>query len=581
MADSNATELIRMGTSLFSKKHQLLTLWQTLAEEMYQARADFTHTRIDGDEFVEEQFESIPSQNRRDLASAMGALSRPKSQMWFDYRPRDEARATDRALAKLGLMRDKQRSLLYTRRANFQRSMQAGDNDFVTFGNAVHSILEDDQRGRIPVYDTHHLRDCAWAEDRSRAVNTMYRKFKLALSNYQETFKKPLPDRYQKQFEKSPHDEIELWHISIPVGHYDFYKKKARNPRHQFASIYVDPAMQEIIKEGANFEFPYLVRRWVLLDHSQYAHSPAAMYGLIDARLLQAQSRVILEAGERVIDPPMVARAEGVLGKINNYPGATNWIDANYDERQGDALRALNTEANIPLGLEMKQDTRQVLAAAMYLNKLNLPSDKDMTAFEVNERISEYIRSIGPVIEPFQDDNSTLLDASFVMNMRLDNFGPLEEMPPELKGAEIVFEFDGPMQMAYKRQKLQNDREFISVVGEVVKATTRLDILDNVDLDLFVRNVGKNTGADPKLLKPMDSVMAKREAETQAMEQQAAVAQSQQALMGATAAAELAPKLAMANQSIPLITDGAPAQPDSSPYPEDEGVDDSELAAAA
>lgn len=572
MSDSNAEELYRLGSGLFAAKYPILTLWQTLAEELYQARANFTQELLDSDEIMRQQFTSIPSQNRRDLASAMGALSRPKSQMWFSAKSRDENRNTERAKAWCGKMRDKQATLLYTERANFQRSMQAGDDDFVTFGNAVHSIVEDEERGRIPVYDTHHLRDCAWFENRSRRVVGMYRKWKLALSDWQKTFKTEVPACYKARYDKNPHEKIELWHVSIPIDVYGFYGKKKRNPQHQYASIYMDPAQRTILKEASTAEFPYIVRRWRLMDDSVYAHSPAAMYGLIDARLLQAQSRVVLEAGERVIDPPMIARQEGVVGKVNNYPGAVTYVDPAYDERMGEALRAIRTEANIPLGLDMIQDTRQVLMAANYLNKLNLPSDKDMTAFEVSERISEYIRSVGPVIEPFQDDNSRMLDSSFTMNLRLENFGPAESIPPELRGTDIVWEFDGPLQMAYKRQKLGRAKEVKQWWTELVATNPQNPppASKNINMDKITRDAVEFIGKEDGWLVEMDVLDAQREGEEQAMQQQLAVAEAGQAIAGAGAAADLAPKLALANQVMPAITGGAQQQPASSPYPVDE-----------
>ncbi len=572
--DSNARELIRVGDGLFSKKSQLHSLWQTIAEEVYQARADFTRERSDGTEFMDEQFESVPAQNRRDLSSALGALSRPKSQMWFEYKARDEKRNTDPAKAWFSQARDKQRTLLYTYRAGFQRAMKMGDNDFVTFGNAVHSMVEDDNRGRTVCYGTHHLRDCAWFEDKNRLVIGMFRKFKVSFANWERVFGRgyKVPAVYETLARENPHQEITCWHISVPVGYYDFYGKRPRNPQHKYASIYLDPQQQVIIKESANYEFPYLVRRWELIEGSQYAHSPAAMYGLIDARLLQAESRVILEAGERIIDPPLIARAQGVLGQINNYPGATNWIDSQYDERNGPALAALRTEANIPLSLEMKQDTRQILAAAWYLNKLNLPNEKDMTAFEVNERISEYIRSIGPVIEPFQDDNSTLLDASFTMNMRLGNFGPPQMIPPEILGQDIVFEFDGPMQQAYKRIKLGNAREVVQFATSLIAMNPQSppEALDNINLDQITRDAMGYMSSEPGWVTPEESVAATRQGRQQAQAQQQQTMQAAQAIQGIGAAAELGPKLAAANQSMPLITDGSGQGAASDPYPQEE-----------
>lgn len=577
MADANAEELYRLGSGLFAAKTPILSLWQTLAEELYQARANFTQELLDSDEIMRQQYTSVPSQNRRDLASAMGALSRPKSQMWFDPKARDELRNTERAKAWLNRARDKQNSLLYTERANFQRAMQQGDDDFVTFGNAVHSIVEDEERGRIPVYDTHHLRDCAWFENRSRRVVGLYRKWKLELCEWEKTFKQPVPACYEERAKKNPHDKVDLWHISVPIDYYGFYGKKKRNPRHTYASIYMDPGQKTILKEASTAEFPYIVRRWRLMDDSSYAHSPAAMYGLIDARLLQAQSRVVLEAGERVIDPPMIARQEGVVGKVNNYPGAVTYIDPNYDERMGEALRAIRTEANIPLGLEMIQDTRQVLMAANYLNKLNLPSDKDMTAFEVNERISEYIRSVGPVIEPFQDDNARTLDASFTMNLRLENFGPLESIPPELRGADVIWEFDGPLQMAYKRQKLGRAKEVVAWIEPLAKLAPvyppAARAIGNIGLDKITRDAVEFIGKEDGWLVDLDKLAAEREGEDQAMQQQAAVAQAGQAIAGVGAAADLAPKLALANQAIPAITGDAQPQGNESPYPVDEEME--------
>lgn len=575
MADSNAVELARIGDAMVAKKTPLDSLWQRLAEEFYQARASFTNELIDGDEYMVDQYESVPAQNRRDLAYAMGALTRPKSQQWFDFKAQDESRNTEAAKFWFSKAKDKQRTLLYNRTANFQRSMQTSDNDFVAFGNAVISHTESPERNGLVVYNTHHLKLCAWNEDRFRQVNVLHRMFKLKLSGWKSIFPDAvMPSRHAEVLKKDPHAEIDVRHAAFPIGDYDFYKTKARNKAHKFASVYYDPSEHLILKEGGYVEFPYTVRRWILLDDSPYAHSPAAMYGIIDSRLLQSQSRVILEAGERVIDPPLVARAEGVLGTVNNYPGYVNWIDASYDERQGEALRALKTEANIPLGLEMKQDTRQILAAAFFLNKLNLPSERDMTAFEVNERIAEYIRSIGPVVEPFEADNAMLLDSSFNMNLRLGNFGPPEFVPPELNGAEVVFEFDGPLQMAYKRLKLGKAKEVAANAGELARVTGKPEVLDNYDFDKIARDATEFVGGNPEWLMPMDKVMARRQGQMQAQEQMKQQQESATMMQGLHAAADLAPKLAAANQSIPAIVggdDGGSGPVD--PYPQDEAAD--------
>jgi hypothetical protein len=568
-----ASMLASFSDHMFSKKMNLDNLHQILAEEAHPARATFTTTRIDGDEYVRDMYESTPCQNRRDLAYAMGALTRPDDRMWFDFKATEEYRNTERAKTWLVKARDKQRTQLYNRNAAFQTAMHEGDNDFVTFGNAIHGHFESKWRNRLVVYSTYHPRDCAWADDESRHVNEVHRKFKFSLSNWAGQFPGlEMPAKYRALISgKTPHVDIELRHICFPKGRYDCYSSRSNLP---WESIYLDPNEQMIVKQEGYFEFPYTVRRWILGENSAYGYSPASMLGLVDSRLLQSQARVILEAGERQVDPPMIARAEGVLGEVMNYPGYVNWIDANYDERNGEALRAIRTEANIPLGLEMKIDTRNILAAAWFINKLSLPAEQNMTAFEVNERISEYIRSIGPAVKPFEVDNAQLLDVSFNMNLRLGHFGPPQSIPPELRMAEVGYEFDGPIQMAYKRQELQKAREVVVFAGEAVKATGRPEIFDNYDFDRITRDATEAIGGKPEWLKPLDAVKSMREAATAAAEKVQQAQQQEQMLGAAHGIADLVPKIAQANQAMPVIEQGGEGGGQaSSPYPVDEEAD--------
>jgi hypothetical protein len=112
MADDNARELLRLSDSLFSRKGQVDTLWQTLADEVHPARATFTKVRVDGDEYADQLYTSVPAQNMLALAYALGGLTRPKNQNWFDPKAQEEWRNTERAKAWFAQQRDKQRTLL-------------------------------------------------------------------------------------------------------------------------------------------------------------------------------------------------------------------------------------------------------------------------------------------------------------------------------------------------------------------------------------------------------------------------------------------------------------------------------------
>lgn len=558
MADMNADELIRLSERLFSKKLSLDSLRQRLADEFFPERANFLVERVDGNEYQRNSYESVPAYNRRTLADAIGALTRPKQQTWMKVRPEDEALHTDRALAWCDWATGQIHKLLYSRKGNFHRSMRMGDNDIVSFGDGVVSISEAADRSGRPMFDWHHLRDCAWTRNREHECDVFHRKWKIEIREFAKKWgADKLPDGKKKVLETDPFQEIEVRHICMPSGRYDGYKTLASKGK-PWVSIYICPESRSILREGGYFEFPYIVRPWEMNDYSPYGYSPAAMLGLCDARLLQSQAAVILDAGERVVNPPLVATQEAVLGGVNNYAGSITWLDPEYDERLGQALRPLETVGNLNIGLEMKVDTREVLAAVWYINKLNLPSDKDMTAYEVGERVSEYIRSIGPVIEPFETHNQMVLDNVFQMALRLGKLGAYQDIPPEIRGADIGFEIEGPVRAAFNRQKTVK-------VGETLQGAATAaqlfgpSVLDNFDADELARDAAKGVGGEQKWLKPIEVVAQKRQADAEAAAKQQQMQEAAQAIDMAKHAASAIPAAAAANMAIPAVREGMPS----------------------
>lgn len=532
--DDNARELVTIGDRLFTKKAQLDELWQTLAEQVYPERANFTVSRIEGDEYVRDLYESGPAQNRRDLAGAIGAILRPRGKEWFRPQPVDEWRRTDRAMEWCDWARDILRRVLYTERSRFQKTMADADDDFVTFGNSLPILTEDPDRNGF-LFELSHLKNNAWSQNRYSVVDVNHRKFKWEIRQVAQKWgESKLTEAQKKILEKNPHQEVEIRHVVMPADDYGPYAKVARKYKGRpFASIYINTDGQNVLSEGGYFEFPYLHRRWRVPDDSVYGYSPASMLGLVDARVLQSQARVILDAGELAVAPPLLAKRDAILGGVNNYAGSVTWIDTEYDERFGEAIRAMENGADVRLGLEMKVDTRNILQAAWYLNKLALPSDGNMTAYEVSERIAEYIRSAGPIFEPFEADNARILDTLFSMMLRLGYLGPIESIPPEVRGGEIKFEFDTPVSQAYQRVKVMRAKEVIEVVGPIMQIDPA--IRDNYNLDKMARDTTMNLGADASWLVPEDQVKAKREQDAQ---KQAELEQA----MKAKAAAEVADK---------------------------------------
>lgn len=493
-ADSNAIELIGLGDRLFAKKAQLDTLHQLIAEQIYPERANFTRVRAEGEEYAQWLYESGPAQDRRDLAGSIGAITRPRGKEWFKPVPSDDARKTSRALKWCDHAKDVTRRLLYTAKSRFQKVYADGDDDFVSFGNAITVLTENPERNGF-LFELSHLRDNAWSTNRYDEVDVNHRKIKKTVRWVAQKYGADKLTAEQKvALEKNPYELVDIRHVLMPAEDYDPYLPRRKWQGRPYASIYINVAARTILNEGGYFEFPMLHRRWRVPDDSVYGYSPAAMLGLVDARVLQAQSRIIMDAGELRVAPPLIAKRDAILGGVNNFAGAVTWLDTEYDERLGDAIRPLDTGGDVRLGLEMKVDTRAVLKAAFYLDKLNLPSDKDMTAYEISERVAQYIRSAGPIFEPFESDNAQMLDAVFKMALRLGYYGPIDEIPPELRGGEIKWDFDGPVQQAYSMVKVAKARQTIEAVKPL--ADVDPEVLDEYDLKKMARDVGEAIGGE-------------------------------------------------------------------------------------
>jgi hypothetical protein len=88
------------------------------------------------------------------------------------------------------------------------------------------------------------------------------------------------------------------------------------------------------------------VPRWQTISGFQYAYSPCTSIALPDARMMQQMSRIILEAGEKSVDPPVVAVEEAVR-EVNLAAGGITWADFSFDGKLREAVQPIQIENNM------------------------------------------------------------------------------------------------------------------------------------------------------------------------------------------------------------------------------------------
>lgn len=515
-----------LADNLFSTRGSLMSLWQEIAEQFYVERADFTTVRTVGDDWAAHLSSSYPLLCRRDLGDQIGVMLRPTNKPWAHMKPKDTRIEDNESKRWLEWAEGTQRRAMYDRASLFTRATKEGDHDFAAFGQCVISAELSRNRDSL-LYRCWHLKDVVWREDQDGKIDFVARKWRVAVGDLLRIFPRaPLDQKIRARAEKNPFDEIIVMHIVCSA---DLADVDARGrPR---VSLFYDAEHDKVIEEVPIWHRHYIIPRWQTVSGTQYSFSPATVAALPEGRLLQAMTLTLLEAGEKAVNPPLVATKDVVKSDMQQFPGGVTWVDAEYDERLGEALRAMNIDVKgLPISLEMVKDSRVVLQQCFFLNKLrafNPNTDPQMTAFQAGQIVQEYIRGALPLFEPMElEYNGALCEETFDLMYRNGGFGAPGDVPIALRNAEVEFHFESPLHDAIEAQKGTKFIEFKQIVAEALALDPSVAHLP--DAPAILRDVADGIRVPAKWLRTESQVAEAQQAAAAARQQQELLANLQQ-----------------------------------------------------
>lgn len=535
-------DLVSMAKRMFEAKRNWDTLNNELAVWFYPARADFTQEITLGEEFADHLADSTSPMMLRDLANAMGTMMRPADQDWFRITVgREEFRDDIAAKRKLESMTRVTRRALYAKDAMYTNASKQADLDFACFGCSVKSIVTNQDNNGL-FYQSWHLRDCVWKENDWGIVDTLFRKVKMTARGMASRFGiENCPEAVRVDLDNNrPFGQHDIFHCAMPI---DMYKAERKMPDWaEFVSVYVAKD-GTILQDKPEPDFPYVVSRWQTVAGWDYGFSPATMTAVPDARLIQRMAISIIEASEKSTEPPLVATSETIQGPVDLTAGAITWIDAEYDERLGAAVRPLDLGKNAGVGQALMDQKRAEHASLFYLDKFSLPDTRNRTATEVRLLYQEFIRSTLPIFEPMESEVvGRELDLTVTKLLRLGAYG--DDFPDSLQGQDIEYEFQNPLREARDRLVVDQFQETISVIG----AAAQFDpsVLNNVNTERMFRDVIAVTGKSDWLL---------TEEETQQAQAASAQQEQEQALLQQLSqGAQVANEVGTAAQTLQQVT---------------------------
>lgn len=482
MSLTSVKALVRRADELFGKRSGLMSLWQEMAEMFYPERADFLSARNLGSDFAAHLMTSYPVMARRDLGNSLASMLRNSAKEWFSLGTNRPDKEDTEVKQWLEWVASLQRRAMYDRAAMLSRAARETDHDFATFGQGAISVELNRARNGL-LYRNWHLRDVAWAENEEGKVTTFFRRWRPTAMTLDKLFHGRLSDKVVKALAKDPYTEFDCLHIIMPAEDYAAVDGVTGKPfRQPFVSINIDATNFHEMECTGSWTKQYTLPRWQTVSGTQYAHSPASVAGLPDARLIQDITRVLYEAGDKAVTPPLLGVQEAIRGDLAVYAGGVTWVDADYDERMGEVLRPMTQDkSGLAFGMELIQDIRGQLANAWYLNRLNLPpvDGNQMTAYEVSQRVQEFIRNALPLFEPMEYEyNASLCDDTLETLLRASP-EMRNSTPRKLVGAEVIFTFQSPLREAIEKAKVGQLLEAQQIIASAVQLDAGVtDIFD-------------------------------------------------------------------------------------------------------
>lgn len=506
---TDAAKIVRRWERLASDRTQWESNWQDIADNLL-GRRDFLTSRTAGSRRDLRIFDGTAMQAADLLAASLHGMMTNPSTRWFSLAIDDDRVARDEEVTLwLETVEDSMLRVFGDSESEHPQACHEFYLDLGTFATA--GMFVGDAPGRGVLFSTRALGELYIAENAAGRVDTVFRKFKMTARQAKQEFGEAGPKIEAAIAADKQEEPFEFVHAVYPREEYDGSKRDSKNM--PFASCYVSLADKKIVSEGGFHEMPYLVARWSKDAGETYGRGPG-WNALADTNMLNAMSKTVIKAAQKVVDPPLLVADDGVVLPVRTVPGGLNF--GRMDAR-GPFIQPLQTNARLDIGLEMMEQRRQAIRSAFYADVLQVMRDPRMTAAQVYQIANELMRTMGPVLGRLQSEFlGPMIDRVFAIMWRQ---GQIPDPPLQAQGHPVRVEYISPMAKAQKASVAQ--AVLRTYEPAIQLAAIDPSVMDNLDNDEAIHILAEANGAPMKMLrdkKARDRIREDRAEKQQAME---------------------------------------------------------------
>lgn len=467
--------------------------WDQIAEVIAPRFSDMTGDMTEGDKKMQRVYDSTGIHANGLLAAGLHGIATNPATRWFGLRLVDDDLMED----------DENREFLSDTEGKMYRDMQSPASSISThlhevyldagaFGWGVMFIGDDNGR---PRFQARHLREMYLSRGADGDVDTVFRCFKMTARQLKQMAERVDGPQWAMPEEASdalkadkPEDQVDVIHAVYPRDDLDSKKRTADNM--PYASIYVTREKKETLYEGGFEEFPYAIFEWSHVPGETYARGPG-MEALPDVKMLQEMMKVHIRAGQKLVDPPLLADDDAVLGPLRLMPGGINY------RRPGADISPLVTNARLDLSFEMMQDVRNRISLIFHSDIVRPFTERtNETATEVMQRVQQQMRLLGPVLGRLERFLGQIITRVYGIMSRA---GRLDPVPEALKEQSVTVEFVSPIATAQRASEVEAVAQWLAMNAQALQIDP--SIADQIAWEKLPEWTADRMRIDPELVR--------------------------------------------------------------------------------
>jgi hypothetical protein len=524
--------------SMRTERSSFISHWQDISSYISPRTARYLRTERNRGEKVNQNIinETATLAHRTLESGLMAGMSSP-ARPWFILGPPDPGMKEYGPVKEwidtvTRMMRE-----VYTR-SNLYSVLPKAYGSLGAYGTQSFGLLEDDQEviRAYPFPIGSYMIDC---NDRMN-VDCLYREYSMTVRQVVTKFGiDNVSTTVRNLWDKASYN---AWVNVIHAIEPNFSSKGTMESRDKaFISVYYEEGKErdKPLRVSGYDEFPGIASRWYVNGEDVYGTNCPGMTALGAVKQLQLEERRKLQALDKFVNGAVEADATLRNSGVDLLPGGVVWR-AGMGNSPNPGIRKIETiDPNIftVLGQDIKEVEYRI-RRCFYEDLMLMLATSDnsqMTAREVEERHSEKLLVLGPMMEQSNDDLfDPLIDRTFNIMFRR---GMFPTPPKELEGQPLRVEYVSIMAQAQKLIGVASIERFVGFVGQI--GTFRPDVHDKVDYDQIVDEYGEMTGVPAKIVIPDDVVQANRDARSKAAQAQQMAAAMPAMAQGANAAKSL------------------------------------------